>query len=186
MTSLAQSQCVFCHAELSSGSRGTRKYCNDSCRNAAWRSSNRHSNDEDNLRLTRHITELRRRIHRMDARLEAARDQRGKDRATIRRAVLRAERAERQMREQAERLAHARNQSARYAAQRDEARRQLEGAPASGAEFDAVRRNLEKGRTAYRRLNDEYTSVVASLERVSVERRNLQSVVKDWDRLCRR
>jgi len=49
-----------------------------------------------------------------------------------------------------------------------------------------VRRKLDEGRQAYRELRTQYGELVSTLDQVAAERKTLQSIVKDWGRMCAR
>jgi len=181
-------RCAYCRAPLDESSRSTRRYCAASCRVAANRERRRSNvnqatgggaRDED-------VARLRRQVRHLEARLDHAHQQRERDRQAIRRAERRADRAEKQLQQQAQRIAETRNQNARITAQRDEARRQLGDAPCTAEEFQDVRRKLDEGRQAYRELRTQYGELVSTLDQVAAERKTLQSIVKDWGRMCAR
>ena len=49
-----------------------------------------------------------------------------------------------------------------------------------------MRRKLDEGRQAYRELRTQYGELVSTLDQVAAERKTLQSIVKDWGRMCAR
>lgn len=120
----------------------------------------------------------------MESRADAARAQREKDKQTIRRKDREIARLHRMKAAQAERVRAARDAQAQAVSERDALRRTVGESQFTVEEFETTKAKLEEGRTAYRDLLREHHEVLELLEKAGQERKNLQSVVRDWDRMC--
>lgn len=181
MTSEEPRHCLSCEDPLPEGSRTTRRYCDNQCRQRAKRQRSRPAQTgRPSNAANWHMEQLRKELSSARRSLRQITETSEKRAARIIQLERQLANRDRYIQEQAERNARANADAAALRIDLDLLRTEHEAlTDLDPVEFHENRKKLQEARRAYRDIRDR-------IEGAAREREGLQNVVRQWDRLCKR